>query len=366
VDIRDNIRYDEQRRRDEARLGALQEQIDQLRLILRESGSRHSQSEETNDTIAETLAELGERIEGARDEARSLSDARIVEIGRLRAETEEIDRRFAGAIAPLPNLQAQINDLAAFVRTKFQELGEERHRFGELQAQIDRLPPQVERATQIAREVRAELEAVRAEIDEVRADWLKTNDAVGIVEQDVRRRVGDLGVRLDQTNGRIDALKDELPPLDVQIDRVRAELHGVLPKFDALAAADAVLREDIDQIGSYAQLRHDKTIAQAEATRTSGEERMRVIERLNDTRFTATMARFEDLERADGSISHRLALMTTRLDALRDQDETLRGEMRRLEELRLRVRIEQAQQEVQIVTERLAQLQGDGDDDEEI
>jgi len=366
VDIRDNIRYDEQRRRDDARLGALQEQIDQLRLTLRESGSRHSQSEETDDTFAEALAELGERIEDTRGAARALSDARIVEIGRLRADTEESDRRFSGAIAPLPNLQAQISDLSAFVRAKFQELGAERHRFGELQAQVDRLPPQVERAIQITREVRGELAAVRAEIDEIHAEWRKTNDAVGIVEQDVRRRVGDLGVRLDTTNGRIDALKDELPPLDVQIDRVRAELHGVLPKFDALTTADAVLREDIDQVGSYAQMRHDKTIAQAEATRASSDERLRVIERLNDTRFTATMARFEDLERADGSISHRLALMATRLDALRDEDEVLRGEMRRLEELRLRVRIEQAQQEVQIVTERLAQLQGDGDDDEEI
>ncbi len=328
MDIRDNLRYDEQRRRDDARLGALQEQIDQLRLTLRESGSRHSQSEETHDTIAETLAELGERIEAARGEARSLSDARIVEIGRLRAETEESDRRFSGAIAPIPNLQAQINDLAALVRAKFQELGEERHRFGELQAQIERLPPQVERAAQIAREVHGELEAIRAEIDGIRADWRKTNDAVGLVEQDARRRVGDLVARLDDTNGRIAALKDELPPLDVQIDRVRAELHGALPRFDALAAADAELREDMDQIGSYAQLRHDQTIAHADATRAAGEERLRAIERLNDTRFTATMARFEELERADGSIGHRLALMASRLDALRDEDAALRGEMR--------------------------------------
>jgi chromosome segregation ATPase len=366
VDIRDNIRYDEQRRRDDARIAALQEQIDQLRLTLRESGSRHSQSEETHDTITDALAELGARIEDARGESRALSDARLVEIGRLRVDMEESERRFSGAITPIPNLQAQINDLTALIRAKFQELGEERHRFGELQAQIDHLPPQIERAIEITREVRGELAAVRAEIDEIRADWRKTSDAVGIVEQDVRRRVGDLGVRLDDTNGRIESLRDELPPLDVQIDRVRAELHSVLPRFDALAAVDASLREDMDQIGSYAQMRHDKTIAQAEAIRTSGEERLRVIERLNDTRFTATMARFEDLERADGSISHRLALMATRLDALRDEDAALRGEMRRLEELRLRVRIEQAQQEVQIVTERLAQLDAASDDDEEI
>lgn len=366
MDIRDNLRYDEQRRRDDARIGALQEQIDQLHLIVRESGSRHIQSEETHDTIAETLAELGERIEGVRAESRGHTDARLVEIGRLRADVEEIDRRFSAALAPLPNLQAQITDLAALIRAKFQELGEERHRFGELQAQIDRLPPQVERGVQIAHAVREELEAVRAEIDGIRGDWRKTSDAIGIVEQDVRRRIGDLGARFDETNGRIDALKDELPPLDVQIDRVRAELHAILPRFDALTATDGELREEIDRAAALDFARHKQALERADEARTAGEERVRLIERLNDTRFTSTMARFEDLERADGAISHRLALMAARLDTLRDQDAALRAEVRRLEELRLRVRIEQAQQEVQIVTERLAEFQAGDDDDEDI
>lgn len=366
MDIRDNLRYDEQRRRDESRIGALQEQIDQLRLIVRESGSRHVQSEETHDTIAETLAELGERIEGVRVEARGHNDARLVEIGRLRAEVEEIDRRFSAAIAPLPHLQAQLNDLANLIRTKFQELGEERHRFSELQAQIDRLPPQVERGVQIARDVREELEAVRVEIDSLRGDWRKTSDTVGIVEQDVRRRISDLGGRFDETNGRIDTLKDELPALDVQIDRVRAELHGILPRFDALVAADGELREEIDRAAALDYERHAQALAKADEARMAAEERLRLVERLNDTRFTSTMARFDDLERADGAIGHRLALMAARLDTLRDQDATLRAEVRRLEELRLRVRVEQAQQEVQIITERLTALQTDSDDDEDI
>jgi chromosome segregation ATPase len=365
LDIRDNLRDDERRRREEARLSDLQEQIDELRLLLRESGSRQAQVEEAQGKVEESVAGLVNRIEVVRNEARGSVEARIVELTRLRAEVEEIDRRYAAAIVPIPNLQSQITEQANQVRTKFQELGEDRHRFGELQAQIDRLPPQVERSAEIARDVRDELAAVRAEIDGVRADWRKTGDAVGMVEQDARRRIGDLGVKLDDTNKRIDALKDELPPLEVQIARVRAEMHGALPKFDTLEATSGELREEIDRVAILSMDRHVQAAAQIDQARAAFEERLRLVERLNDTRFSSTMARFGELEEADRAIGHRITLLAVRLEELRDQDTAIRGEMRRLEELRLRVRIEQAQQEAQIFTERLADLQAGGTDDED-
>lgn len=366
LDIRDNLRDDERRKREEARLGALQEQIDELRLLLREGSSRHGQVEEAQAVLGEQIAGLGERIEGARNESRGYNDLRVVEMTRLRAEIEEVDQHFSAAVAPVPNLQSQITDLGNHIRVRFQELGEDRHRFGELQAQIDRLLPLVERSAEIARIVREELVAIRAEIDAVRADWRKTGDSVGMVEQDLRRRSGDLGARLDETNGRIDALKDELPPLDVQIDRVRSELHAVLPKFDQLVAVDTDLREEIERITALTFDHHAKTIAKADEARIASEERLRLVERLNDTRFASTMARFGELEEADRSIGHRITMLVVRLDELRDEDSATRLEVRRLEELRLRVRIEQAQQESQIFTERLAQLQEEIDDDDEL
>ena len=81
---------------------------------------------------------------------------------RLRAEIEEVDQHFSKAAAPIPNLQAQLTDLGSHVRARFQELGEDRHRFDELQAQIDRFPPLVERSADVARGVREELVGVRA------------------------------------------------------------------------------------------------------------------------------------------------------------------------------------------------------------
>ncbi len=365
LDIRDNLRDDERRQREEARLNALQEQIDELRLLLREGHSRHGKVEEAQSALGEQIEGVGARIEGVRNEARGYNELRLVEMTRIRAEIEEVDQHFSKVVAPLPNLQAQITDLGSNIRARFQELGEERHRFSELQAQIDRLPPLVERSADVARGVREELVGIRAEIDEVRADWRKTGDAVGMVEQDLRRRSGDLGTRVDETNGRIDALKDELPPLDVQIDSVRAELHAALPKFDQMTKSNSELRQEIDRVAAISFDHHTKAIAKADESRVASEERLRLVERLNDTRFTSTLARFGELEETDRSIGHRITLLVVRLDELRDEDSATRVEVRRLEELRLRVRIEQAQQEVQVFTEYLAQLQEEIPDEDD-
>ena len=357
LDIRDSLRDDERRRRDEARLGTLEEQVEALRVELRESVSRQARAEGAHRGLEEALGRLGGRLDTGRGEIQAVNDARQVDATRLRQAIEELDARLAESTAPLPTLQAQVAEVANQVRTKYQELTRDQGRFDELQIQIDRLPPQVDRAGEIARGVRDQFNATREAIEAVRGDVQKVNDSVGIVEQDVRRRVRDALAQLEETNARIDALREELPPLDVQIDRVRYELHQALPRFDALEAVDAELREEIERGAALDFDRHVQALARVDELREALEERMRIAERLNDTRFGSTMARFSELEGADRALGHRITLLALRLDELRDQDAAIRAEMRHLEALRVRVRLEQAQQEAASFSQRLAELQ---------
>ncbi|HEU5329152.1 MAG TPA: hypothetical protein VFU78_13735 [Thermomicrobiales bacterium] len=365
LDIRDNLRDDERRQRDEARLNALQEQVEELRLLLKETTSRQAKADENHQAVLDSITQLDSRLDAVRAESQGFNGARQVEAGRLRGIVDALDQRLDTATHPIPTLQARIADLTRETRDKFQELGQDRPRFGELQAQIDRLPPQVERGVEIARQAREEIDGVRREIDGVRAEWRKVNDAIGIVDQDARRRASDLSVKLDDVNARVDAVKDELPPLDVQIDRVRHELHEALPKFDTLTAADTALKEEIDRLGTLSFDRHVQAMGKADEARELVDERVRVVERLNDTRFSSTMARFAELDEADRALGHRITLLAVRLEELREQDTAIRIELRRLEEQRVRLRLEQAQQEVRAVHTRLAELGlGRGDDEE--
>ncbi|MDP9372526.1 MAG: hypothetical protein M3Q65_08765 [Chloroflexota bacterium] len=369
LDIRDGLRDEERRRRDEARLNALEEQIEALRVGLRESGGRQARAEEAHGALEAALERLEGRLDGARIEIEGLNHAREVDTTRLRQAIDGLDARLATLTRPIPDLQAQVAEAANQARAKFEELTQDQGRFDQLQVQIDRLPPQIDRATEIARGVRDQQDAVREMIEVVRGDMQRINDSVGIVEQDVRRRVRDALAKLEETDARIDALREELPPLNVQIDRVRHELHQTLPRFDVLEAADAALREEVERDAALDFDRHVQALARLDETREALEERVRLVERLGDTRFGATMARFTELEDADRALGHRITLLALRLDELRDQDAAIRAEMRQLEALRVRVRLEQAQQEAASFSQRLAELQAslevgaDGDEE---
>lgn len=366
LNIRDNnITGDERRKRDEALLNSLREQVEELRTLLKESNSRQSTVEEAQRKLEEAVGGYAERIDAARAEARGLNEARITEVTQLRGELEEIDARYSAAVVPIPHLQAQFSEFGSQTRSRLQELEKDRGRFGELQVQIDRLPPQVDRGIEIAREARDQIGSLRGEIDAVRKDWQKASDTVGIVEQDVRRRVTDMVTRVQEANERIDRLKDELPPLGAQIDRVRREVHEVLPKLEQLSKTTFDLQESVDRVGALSFDRHSLSVKRTDEVREILEERIRIVERLNDTRFGSTMKRFDELEDADRAIGHRITLLAVRLDELRDQDAAIRLEMRRLEEMRIRVRLEQAQQEAHAFGERLAQIQAQYTDDED-
>lgn len=356
LDIRDNLRDDERRRRDEARLRALEIQVDELRHTFLEQSSKQTRGEERYKNYDVALAQLASQLDTQRADFNQANDARQLDTARLRQAIEELSVKLEAGTQPIPGLQAQVLDVANQLRTKLQEVLQDRHRFDDLQDQLNQLPPLIDRGTEIAYAVRAEIAATRDDVEAVRGEMRRATDATKIVEQEVRRRFGEAKEAIDAVNVRVDALRDELPPLDVQIDRVRHELQQALPRFDELAAVDAELREEVERLAAVDFERHGQTLARADEVRETLDARIQAVERLSDTRFASTMARFTDLEEADRSIAHRLTLLAIRLEELRDADATVRAEMRRLEEFRLQVHLDQAQQAVTLVKDYLARL----------
>lgn len=354
LDIRDNLRDDERRRRDEARLRALELQVEELRHTFLEQTSKQTRVEERYKNYDVALAQLASQLDAQRADFAQANDARQLDTARLRQALEELAAKLESGTQPIPGLQAQVIDVANQLRTKLQEVLQDRHRFDDLRDQLNRLPPSIDRATEIAYAVRTEIATTHDEIEAVRGEVRRAIDATKIVEQESRRRFGEVNEAIDAVNVRIAALRDELPPLDVQIDRVRHELHQALPRFDELTAVDAELREELERLAAVDFEHHGQTLARVDEVRETLDGRIQAMERLSDTRFASAMARFTDLEEADRSIAHRLTLLAVRLEELRDADTMVRAEMRRLEEFRLQVHLDQAQQAVTLVKDYLA------------
>lgn len=356
LDIRDNLRDDERRRRDEHRLRELEAAFEHLRHSFLDNASKQDRIEELYKNYDVALAQMAARVDAQQHALAQANDARQLDIERLRQEVEELTIRSETGIAPLPELQAQLADLLAHDRALTQEVERYNLRHDALVERVDQLPPRIDRAVESARAVHDEIESVLALLESRATDIQRAIDAVQVLEQESRRRFSDIAESIQTVNARIDVLKDELPVLSVQLDRVRHELRQVIPRFEALEAGDVETREAVDRAVAAGIDHHRQALARIEEFRDAGEARVQGVERLNDTRFSATMSRFGTLEESDRSLAHRLALLMVRMDEARDADRQIRMEVHKLEEVRLRVRFEQAQREIASMSEFLKKL----------
>ena len=70
------------------------------------------------------------------------------------------------------------------------------------------------------------------------------------------------------------------------------ELHEVLPKFDQLSKSSGDLQESIDRVAALDFDRHSQAVQRADEVRDTLDERIRLVERLNDVTAHAEMMAF--------------------------------------------------------------------------
>jgi hypothetical protein len=90
------LRQDDERRRDEARLNALQNQVDELRQAMREVLSRQGREEELFKHYESANAQNRIAIEQLRQESQQSAQARALDENRTRQQVNDLDARLVG------------------------------------------------------------------------------------------------------------------------------------------------------------------------------------------------------------------------------------------------------------------------------
>ena len=114
------MRQDDERRRDEARLAAMQNQVDELRV-------KHYESATAQNRLA---------IEQARQEMHQSAQARAIDETRTRQQIVDMDARVEDLTRPIRSLQAHVMELIEAARQKADDTSEYKQRDDALQAQI--------------------------------------------------------------------------------------------------------------------------------------------------------------------------------------------------------------------------------------
>ncbi len=114
--MRDNVRDEERRRRDEAKINTLQQQLDEMRSMVREVVARQSRNEEGFKQYELALSQLRTSTEQHRHEVSQSLQARGLEDSRVRQQLTELDSKIEETSRPIRSLQAHIAEIIETLR----------------------------------------------------------------------------------------------------------------------------------------------------------------------------------------------------------------------------------------------------------
>ncbi|MER3438999.1 MAG: hypothetical protein C4346_16205, partial [Chloroflexota bacterium] len=185
-------RQEDERKRDEARLVTLQNQIDELRQALRELASRQVRVEEALKQYEGAAAQNRLILDQMRQEAQQSAQARALDENRTRQVIADLEQRLDDAVRPIRSLQAHVNELIEASRRKTDDSSQHLKRYEELRALIEHLSAIGDRNAVVAHQLRDSIDTLRGETDQLRRDILRNEDAIKIVDQEARRRIADV------------------------------------------------------------------------------------------------------------------------------------------------------------------------------
>ncbi len=341
---------DDDRRRDENRIATLQSQVDELRQGLREALSRQTRQDEQFKQYEGSVAQNRLVLEQIRQEAHQTAQARALDENRTRQQIGDIENRFEDAVRPIRTLQAHVAELLEASRQKVDNSGLMERRYDELATAIEHFAAQNDRTTVINHQLRDGLDNVRTEVEQVRRDILRTEDGIKIVDQDARRRVKEVADATTATTARMDELLADSAHLFDLLDETRKSLVHIDPTFEELRGADEVIRQEFAKFHEQNIDVHETLRDQADDNQHGTDTRLAELRQLIEQRVERVTGRIEDLGEKHRALGFEVKSLVGELDALGQIDVALRRDLWYLHEQRTRLRFEQVQQELDLVT----------------
>lgn len=362
-EIRDTIRDDDRRRRDEVRVATLQSQLDEMRSAVRELVHRQTRGEEQFKHYEAGLAELRVAIDHHRHESAQSSQARQLEDTRLREQLSELDSRIDEMNRPIRALQSHVAEALEAIRRGRDEDLEESRRFEELRSLIENVASVAERNGDAIRTLRDSIEGVRSAHSQTARDVVQLDDAIRIVEQDGRRRDAELEQQDDTLETKLADLVPIFDQHQAQIDDLRDATKHIDPTLDNLRRTDEQLREEVVRLAEQSRERDEIQGDRIDELRVQLDASVRDVRQSISDNHERVNDRIDDQVDRMRDHAYQQTKLEMRIDELEDADVRIRREVWYLHEMRTRQRLDQIQEELESVVQerRDADLEPDRD-----
>ncbi|MGH9175085.1 MAG: hypothetical protein ACRD1H_12050 [Vicinamibacterales bacterium] len=350
-DLRDNAREDDRRRRDEAKIIALQQQLDEMRSVVRELVARQSRNEESFKQYELALAQLRSSSEQHRHEVSQSIQARGLEDSRVRQQISDLEGRIEDTNRPIRSLQAHIGEITETLRRGRDDSDDDIRRYEELKSIIEHIAAVAERNTGVTQTTRSSIDGLRTDVETLRREMQLAEDSVKILEQEVRRRMAESDQDTRNLVVRVDDYKAIFEQIDARIEDVRGSIVHIDPALEQLAEIDGALQEEIVRYHGQAGERDDLLGERIDEIRRHVDIQARDLRQIGEQRYEQINARIDSQIDVDRELTYRLNVIEMRIEEVRELWTKLRREMWHLHEQRSRLHLDQAQAEMEAITD---------------
>jgi chromosome segregation ATPase len=285
-------------------------------------------------------------VEALRQDMQQSGQARILDENRTRSIIADFDTRLDDITRPIRALQSQVHELAEAGRRKTDDTSFVSKRFEEVRVQIEDVRSVADRAVAIGHQLRESIEGANDQGDELRRELMRTDDLIKMLDQDMRRRVQEVGEGTAEYGSRIDELRSDLAHSYEIIEQVRRAIVPFEPAIEELREKDTTLRQDITRYAAQSAERVEAIIERQDAIVSDLDARFGDIRQSYDQRLERVNERIEEMEELQRQLTFRFSSLVNEIEGLRQVDDGLQRELWVLHEQRVRLRMEQVQQEL--------------------
>ncbi len=332
TDMLKSSRDEDVRKRDEAQLYSIQQQVDELRRQLKENLARQQWFEELYRQGEGKISQIQMSQDRLSQDVAQTLHARQIDEGRMKAQIADLGQRVESPDKQIREIRAQIQELNNAIKTDRETDNTDRHQAEDLQRQIRELNSSISRISDGQRQLRDLIQELDSAIGEVRGEALHVAELQRVEEQRLRRQ----GVELQELFETLRQQFTEVAAKSQRVDDVRRQL---VERIEAVEEQLALLRkteEGIDtQLDRLEKMGTDQYVAQQErleTTRVQLEAQLIEMRQVADQRIERYMARFAATDDRLRAIEQLISELPGRFEALERRDEKIGAEADTIEE----------------------------------
>ena len=322
MEIGRNYRDSDQSKKGEAQVFQLQQQVDELRRLLREQVARQHSLEDNWKQSEARIIQVREQADKQAAELTQMVQVRLLEEHRMKQELSELQVRVGEPVKPLRELRSQMAELLETRRREGEQVGLDKNALEKLatsirdvQAQIGRLDGQIKDLREAVKITANAQEFYQRELERIM-------DIMHSGEQSARRQ-------FDELRQEIKSLHEEVNLFSNRITRVEdlqrldaAKLEEIPPIFDVLHQEDDRIQANIVRVEKVLSERFVAYQDRLEEIRQQTESQFFNVNQLIGGQVESDATRFNQLDDRLRTVDADLLEVQLRVEQVKQVEDT--------------------------------------------